>query len=59
MGTKKTMVHGTDKDPRLMERADVAIALANEYNFDKIMMDLEQSKNNIAQMKETIKKGKI
>ena len=32
MVTKKKIIHGTDKDPRLLERERVASALANEYN---------------------------
>ena len=51
MVTKKEIVHGTDKDLRLMERAGVAISLATEDNVDKIMMDLEQSYKRITQLK--------
>ena len=56
MVTEKTVVHGTDKDPRLMAKAGVATSLATEDNVDKIMTDLEQSKKKIAQMKETLKR---
>ena len=52
MVTKKTIVHGTNKDPRLMERAGVASTLANDDNVDKIMTNLEQYQKKIAQMKE-------
>ena len=48
MVTDKTIVHGTHKDPRLMARAGVALTLANEYNMDMIMIDLEQSQKNVA-----------
>ena len=41
MVTEKVVVHGTDKDLRLMARAGVATALATEDNVDKIMTDLE------------------
>ena len=44
MVTNKVLVHGTYKDPRLMSKAGVAIALATEDNVEKIMTDLEQSK---------------
>ena len=54
--TDKTIVHKIDKDPRLMERAGVTSALANEDNVDKIMTDLEQCQKNISQMKETLKR---
>ena len=56
MVTEKTIVHGTNKDPRLMARAGVASALANEDNVDKIMTGLEQYQKKIAQMKETLKR---
>ena len=51
MVTEKTIVHGNDKDPRLMERAGVASDLANEDDVEKIMTDLEQYHKKIAQMK--------
>ena len=56
MVTEKTIVHGTDKDPRLLAKVGVASALANEDNVDKIMTDLEQYKKKAVQMKETPKK---
>ena len=43
MVTEKAVVHGTDKDLRLMERDGVATALATEGNVERIMIDLEQS----------------
>ena len=55
MVTKKTIVHGTDKYPRLMAREGVALALSTEDNVDKIMTYLEQSQKKIAKMKETLK----
>ena len=56
MVTEKTIVHGIDKDPRLMEREGIALALGNEDNVDKILTNLEQSRKKIAQMKETLKR---
>ena len=56
MVIEKKMVHGTDKNPRLMARAGVGTSLATEDNVDKIMMDLEQSQKNIAQFKEILKR---
>ena len=56
MLTEKTVLHGTDKDPRLMVRAGVATALATKDNADKIMTDLEQSQTKITQLKETLKR---
>ena len=56
MITNKTLVHGTNTDPRLIARAEVALTQANEDNIDKIMTDLEQSRKIGAQLKETLKK---
>ena len=56
MVTDKTLVHGTDADPRLTARARVALTQATEDNVNRLMMDLEQSKRNAAQLKETLKK---
>ena len=39
-----------------MEKSGVASALATEENVDKIMIELEQYKKKIAQMKETLKR---
>ena len=51
MITDKTLVYGTDADPRLTSRAGVALNQATEDNVDRLMMDLEQSRKNAAQLK--------
>ena len=56
MITNKTLVYGTDADPRLTARAGVALTQAMEDNVDRLMMDLEQSRKSTAQLKETLKK---
>ena len=56
MVIEKTIVHRTDKDPRLLEKAGVSSTLTNEDNVDKIVTDLEKYKKKFVQMKETIKK---
>ena len=56
MRTEKTIIHGTDKDPRLMATKGLSLALANEDNIDKIMTDLEQCEKKIAQIKGTLKR---
>ena len=56
MVTKKTVVHGTNKDPKFLGRAGVASALANVDNVDRIVDNLEQYKKRVSQMKETLKK---
>ena len=56
MITDKTFVYGTYADPRLIARAGVALTQATEDNVDRLMTDLEQSKKNAAQLKETLKK---
>ena len=52
----KTLVHGMDKDPRLTARAGLALFHATEDNVDRIMTDLEQSRKNAAQLKDTLRK---
>ena len=56
MITDKTLVYGIDADPRLTARARVVLTQATKDNVDRLMMDLEQSKRNAAQLKETLKK---
>ena len=56
MVTEKTIFHGIDKDPRHLAKESVASSLTNEDNVDKIMIYLEQYKNKVVQMKETLKK---
>ena len=52
----KTLVHGTDKDPRLTARAGAALIHATEDNVDRLMTGLEQSRKNVAQLKDTVRK---
>ena len=56
MVTEKKVVHGTNKDPKLLARGGVASALENVDNVDKMVDDLEQYKEKISQMRETLKK---
>ena len=56
MVTEKIVIHGTNKNPKLLARAGVASALANVDNMDKMVDDLEQYKEKISQMKEPLKK---
>ena len=39
----KIVVHGTNKDLRLMARDGVSLSLGTEDNVDRIMIDLKQS----------------
>ena len=57
MVTDKAVVHGTDKDLRLMARVGVATALATEDNVDRIMTDLEQSQKKVT-VERDLEKGK-
>ena len=41
MVTDKTLVHGTDADPRLTARAGMALTQANEDNVNRPLTDLE------------------
>ena len=56
MVTDKTVVHGTHKDPRSMEKDGAALSLATKDNVDRIMTDLEQSQNKVTLLKETLKR---
>ena len=56
MVIEKIVIHGNNKDPKLLARESVASALANVDNVDKIVDDLEQYKKKVSQMKETLKK---
>ena len=51
-----TIVYGTDRDPRFTIRVGATLIHAFEYNVDKIMMDLEQSKKSSSQLKDTLRK---
>ena len=54
----KTLVHGTHKDPRLIARAGVALTLATEDNVDRLMTDLEQSREECSPAERNLKEGK-
>ena len=56
MVTKKKFVHVTNKDPKLLAMEGVASTLANADNVDKMVDDMEQYKEKISQMRETLKK---
>ena len=56
MITDKTLVYGIDAYPRLTIRAGVALTQATEDDVERLMTDLEQSRKNVAQLKETLKK---
>ena len=56
MITDTTVVYGTDRDPRFTIRAGAALIHASEDNVDKIMTNLELSKESSAQLKDTLRK---
>ena len=56
MITDKTLVNGTDADPRLIARAGVELTQDTKDNVDRLMTDLEQSRKNVAQLKDTLQK---
>ena len=56
MITDKTLVYGTNVDPRLIVRLGVALTQATKDNVYRLMTNLEQPKRNAAQLKETLKK---
>ena len=56
MITNKTVVYGTYADSRLTARVWVELTQATEDNVDRLMTNLEQSKKNATQLKETLNK---
>ena len=56
MVNEKTVVHGTNKAPKLLAREGVASALANVDNVYRIVEYLEQDKKKVSEIKETLKK---
>ena len=56
MITDTAVMLGTDRDPRFTLRAGAALINASEDNMGKVMTDLEQSKNSLAQLKDTLRK---
>ena len=54
MITDKNLVHGTDADPWLTARAGVALTQTTKDNVDRLMIDLEKSRKNAAQLKDTL-----
>ena len=56
MVTDKALAHGTNKYPRLTIQAGAALIHATEDNVDQIMTDLEQSRKNAAQLKDSLRK---
>ena len=54
-----TVVYGTDRDPKFTIRAGATLVHTSEDNVDKIMTDLEQSKNSSAQLKDTLRKERV
>ena len=63
MVIEKTILHGTNKDPKLLTMAGVASDLTNADNVGKLVEDIDQYKEKMSQMKETLRKeireGKI
>ena len=63
MVTKKTVLHGTNKDPKLLATAGVVSGLANADNVNQMVDDPEQYKDKMSQVKENLWKergeGKI
>ena len=56
MVIKKIILHGTNKDPKLLGVAGVASSLANAYNVNQMVDDLEKYKDKMSQVKETLRK---
>ena len=63
MVKEKTIIHGTNKGPKLLAMVGVSSTLTNADNVGKLVDDIDQYKEKLSQMKETIWKergeGKI
>ena len=53
---EKTLVKNVDEDPDHMASISVATAQANAYNVSKLKGAVDQYKDNMTQMKETLRK---
>ena len=56
MVTKKIVLHGNNKDTKLLAAAGVASALANADNVNQMVDDIEKYKEKMSQVKETSRK---
>ena len=56
MVIEKTILHGTNKDPKLLAAVGVASSLANVDNVNQMVDDLEQYNEKMSQVKETLRK---
>ena len=56
MVTEKTMLQGTNKYPKLLAMEGIVAAIANVNNVGKLVEDVDQYKDKIPQMKETLRK---
>ena len=54
--TEKIVVHGTNKDPKLLAMVGVALALTNADDVDKMVDDMEQYKEKMSQMRKNLRK---
>ena len=53
---EKSIMQGTNEDPQLMESISVATAQANANNIDKLMENVDQYKEKMIKMKDTLVK---
>ena len=56
MVTENIVVHRTDEDPRLLAMEDVVAAQANAVIIGRLVENTEKYKENMSQMKETLRK---
>ena len=56
MVTKKTVLHRTNKDHKLLAVVGVASSLTNADNVNQMVHDIEQYKEKMSQVKETLMK---
>ena len=56
MVIEKIVLQGTNKDPKLLVMTGVAVDLSNVDNVRKLVEDIDQYKEKMSQMKETLRK---
>ena len=54
--TEKSVMKGTDDDPQLMALIDVAAAQENFYNVDRLKESVDQYKEKMVRVKDTLMK---
>ena len=52
--TERSIMKSTDEDPQLLASIGVAVAQANAYNVDRLKETVDQYKENMVRVKDTL-----